>query len=314
MRYTVTLFAALALGGLFWTPSASAQKKNPEFVEIQREFYDLSKALTEIKTGQDERVGQLETLIKQLMDANSKLTDQLQALQLKIDDNTKQQERRILTPLDDIRNGVKDVWDTTQGNTRAIDSFKSRLDNLERSLSEISGTLGLFRDDFNNRTAPPPAVAVPAIPGDPSAGQASGNADGVTLAFATAERDKLAGKLQQALEEFRAIADAYPSSPEAPMAMYKVGEIYASVPQPEDAIKAFDSVLERFGENPMRGPAQFAKAEQFEALGKRAEAAREYNNYVKQFPDAENVNAAKQRAAQLARSPAASKPKGSKGK
>lgn len=302
MRYTVILVAALALGGLFWAPRASAQNSK-EYKAIQLEFYDVNKALADIKTGQDERIGQLETLIKQLMDANSKLTEQVQLLQTKVTDTAAQQDRRIIAPLDEIKKGVAELWEAQQATKGSIDGVRSRQETMEKSLTDLTGAIGLFREEINTRVAPPPSAPASADPG-----QAGVTGDPATLAFATAEQDKLAGKLQQALEEFRSIADAYPSSPQAPMAIFEVGMIYANYPQPEDAIKAFDRVLEQFGDNPMRKPAHFAKAEQLEALGKRTEAAREFNSYAKQYPDDDNAEIAKQRAAQLT-SPAAAKPK-----
>jgi outer membrane protein assembly factor BamD (BamD/ComL family) len=139
------------------------------------------------------------------------------------------------------------------------------------------------------------------------------------MAFATAERDRLAGKLQLAVQEFNDLATAYPTSPYAPMALYEQGMMYVQNEQPEDAIKAFDRLLEQFGDTPMRMPAQFAKAEQLAALAASAsspdtarkysaDAAREFTNFAKIYPEDEKAPIAKQRAAELS-SPSAAKPK-----
>ncbi len=296
MRYTATIFATLTLGGLIWAPP-QIQAQSKEYKEIQREFYETNQKLDDFKKAQDDRMGQLETLIKQLMDANSKLTEQVQALQLKVTDNATQQEKRIAGPIDQIKKSQDDLWQAFQGVQGSLDNLKGRQDKMDASLANVSGTLGLIREDMAKAAAPPPAP-VSSAPA----------ADAATLAFATAERDRLSGKLEFALQEFGDIATAYPTAPEAPMALYEMGMIYAAVPQPEDAIKAFDRLLEQFGDTPLRKSAQFAKAEQLAALGKNAEAIREYNNYAKIYPDDDNAAVAKQRAAELS-NPSAAKPK-----
>lgn len=305
MRYTVSIFAAFALVGLIWTPpQARAQSK--EFKEMQREFYDIGQRLDEIKKGQDDRIGQLEALIKQMMDANAKLADQVHMLQDRVSENAQQQEKRIAGPIDQIRKSQDELWQSFQGIQGSLDNIKGRQDKLDSSLTNVSGTLGLMRDDMSKAAAPPSAPAV--------TGSAAPSADPATLAYLAAEKDHLAGKLNFALREFMDLAAAYPNAPEAPMAIFKTGVIYAEYPQPEDALKAFDRVLEQFGDNPFRPAAQFAKAEQLAALGKNAEAAREFNNFAKLYPDDENAAVAKQRAAELTGGRAAPAKPNSKGK
>jgi TolA-binding protein len=297
MRYTATLFAALVLAGLLWTPQRIDAQSGKEFVALQREFYETNAKIDELKKAQDERVGQMEALIKQLVESNGKLAEQLRSLQDKATESATQQDRRVIAPLDDVKKNVADLWQqfsTTQG---SLDTIKGRLDRMDKGLTDVTGTLGLMREDLSKVSAPPaPTSAAP------------GPADAVLTAYMAAEKDYLAGKLDVALRELLDLANAYPTAPEAPMAIYKTGVIYADYPQPQDAIKAFDRVLEQFGDNPYRKAAQFGKAEQLAALGKNAEAAREFNNYAKQYPDDENASVAKQRATELT-SPGAAKPK-----
>jgi TolA-binding protein len=304
MRYTVTIFAALGLLGLFWAPpQISAQNKDTR--AIQLDIYDLGKRVDDLKMGQEERLGQMETLVKQLMDANSKLVDQIRMLQEKVNDSAAQQEKRIAGPIDQIKKSQDDLWQSFQAVQGSLDNVKNNQTKMDANLTNVAGTLGLMRDDLSKLTAPPPSAPV-AVPNQ--AAQATTSSDPATVAFATAEQDKVSGKLEVALDEFRSIAEAYPTSPLAPMSFYEIGMIYAGNNQPDSAIKAFDRVLEHFGDNAMRNPAQFAKAEQLAAMGKNAEAVREYNNYAKLYPNDPNAPVAKQRASELAKSPAAAKP------
>src|SRR6478735_3755455 len=122
MRYTVTTFAALALVGLFWVPpQISAQNKDTR--AIQLDIYEVNKKLDDLTMGQNERMGQLETLLKQVLDANSKLVDQVRMLQEKVNDTAAQQEKRVAGPLDQIKRSQDDLWQSVQG-------FSGSLDNI----------------------------------------------------------------------------------------------------------------------------------------------------------------------------------------
>lgn len=304
MRYTVTTFAALAVAGLFFVPpQISGQSK--ELRQVQLDIYEVNKKLDDLTMGQNERLTQMESLVKQLMDTNAKLTDQIRMLQEKVNDTAAQQEKRVAAPLDQIKRSQDDLWQSVQGFNGSLDNIKSRQDKMDANLTNIAGTLGLMRDDLSKLTAPPSAPA--AVPNQ--AASATTSSDPATVAFATAEQDKVSGKLEIALDEFKSIAAAYPTSPLAPMSYYEIGMIYVGNNQPDQAIIAFDRVLEQFGDNAMRNPAQFAKAEQLAAMGKNAEAAREYNNYAKLYPSDPNAPVAKQRASELASAPAAGKAK-----
>jgi TolA-binding protein len=92
--------------------------------------------------------------------------------------------------------------------------------------------------------------------------------------------------------------------------------LYATNRQYDQALIAFDRVLEQFPDNPMRKDAQFRKAEQLESLGKRADAAREFDSFAKQYPGDEKTPVALARSKEL-RAPAPAKQKAaskSKGK
>ena len=85
------------------------------------------------------------------------------------------------------------------------------------------------------------------------------------------------------------------------MAMFEMGSLYVEAEQYEDALQAYDRVLEQFGDNPMRKQAQFLKAEQLANLGKRSEAAREFDVFAKAYPGEDQARTAIERATELRR-------------
>ena len=83
------------------------------------------------------------------------------------------------------------------------------------------------------------------------------------------------------------------------MAVYEMASMYAANGEYDQALKAFDRVLEQFPDNPIRKNAQFRKAEQLASLNRRADAAKEYTSYAKQYPGDEKAVEAIMRAKDL---------------
>ena len=297
MKFTVWTLAGVVLAGLLYAP-APASGQNKDILAVQRDIYEVNRKLDELKTGQDGRSAQLETLLKQLADANQKLAAEMAAIQESLKNNQNEQQRRVFEPMAVLKADVEEVSGSVAGMQAALTTMRSKQDKIESMLTDLSAAVRLLA------TQPAPAAAAAAP--DPG--------NGATLLFSAAQRDKLSGKLEAALGEFNEIAMKFPMSPEAPMAVFEMGSIYARNEQYEDALKAFDRVLEQFGDNPMRKDAQFQKAEQLASLGKRAEAAREFDTFVRTYPGDDLAKLALERGADMRRGPAAAKAKPSPAK
>jgi TolA-binding protein len=303
MKLTLpSLIAAALLAGLFYEPKpALAQSK--EYVAIgmlQRDIADLTRKIEEQKSGQAERLAQTETLIKQLMDANAALASQLKALQDMVSKNQADQERRVFTPLERMKNDVEELSKgfasvdvNLQGVRRQQDEAKKVSDNIDSTVKLIFK----WTEQAATQAAPVSTAA-------PSTG------DAAAILFASGQSEKLEGKLDFALATFGDISAKYPDSPFAPKAVFEIGSIYSQNEQYTDALKAFDRVLEQFPDNPMRKDAQFKKAEQLASLGRRPDAAREYLSFARQYPGDDKAAEARDRAKDLTAAPPAAAPKG----
>ncbi len=298
MKFTVWTLAGVVLAGLLYAP-APANGQNKDILAVQRDIYEVNRKLDELKTGQEGRSAQVETLLKQLADANVKLTAEMAAIQESLKTNQTEQQRRVFEPMSVLKTDVEDVSGSVAGMQAALTTMRGKQDKIESMLTDLAAAVRLLT------TQPAATAATPDAPaGDPAA-----------LLFSAAQRDKLSGKLEIALGEFNEIAVKFPMAPEAPMAVFEMGSLYAKNEQYDDALKAYDRVLEQFGDNPMRKQAQFQKAEQLGNLGKRAEAAREYDAFAKAYPGDEDTPAALARAAEMRRPAAAkAKPTPTKGK
>ena len=93
----------------------------------------------------------------------------------------------------------------------------------------------------------------------------------------------------------------YPDSANAPVAYYHMGMLYerADPAQYDDAIEAYDAVLERFPENPTTREARFRKALTLQKAGRRSEAATEFQAFIDAYPTDPNVGQARARLTEL---------------
>ena len=138
------------------------------------------------------------------------------------------------------QSGGHDQWSTVSAVESKINTMRTKQDKMDDVLVNLSGQLGLLRQEQTKAPVSNPA-------------------DAAALAFAAAQRDRLTGSLQLAQGEFLDISTKYATSPEAPMSVFEIGSIYAQNGQYKDSVEAFDRVLEQFGENPMRKPACSSK-------------------------------------------------------
>src|SRR6188768_47149 len=256
MKYTVSILAMALLAGLFVDPRpVFGQSK--EMLQLQRDIYDVNKTLTEAKEGQSAQTAQIQAQLKQVLDANAKLSADVRDLQQKLAAHQTEQQKQLVEPLAATKKAIDDLWSGVSAMESKVNAMRTEQTKMSDSLTNISGQFGLLRQDMTK-------------------GPQSNPGDAAALAFYAAERDRLAGNLQLALSGFADVSQKFASAPEAPMAMFEIGNIYVQNGQYKDALDSYDRVLEQFGENPMRKPAQFQKAAQLANVGRNSDAAKEY--------------------------------------
>ncbi len=80
----------------------------------------------------------------------------------------------------------------------------------------------------------------------------------------------------------------YANTDLAPNAQYYVGEIYfAQKKDYDNALQAFDNVLEHWTENNKTADAHYMKGKTLVALGKRDAAAKEFREVLNKYPSSE---------------------------
>ena len=112
--------------------------------------------------------------------------------------------------------------------------------------------------------AAPPAGGSTAGPGSASMGAPPVNAD--TL-YSSGMRDKNGGSDDLALQGFNDYLRYFGNTEMAPNAQYYIGEIYYNRKDYDNAVKAFDTVLERYSENNKTLDAMYMKGRTLVLMG-----------------------------------------------
>ena len=103
--------------------------------------------------------------------------------------------------------------------------------------------------------------------------------------LAGAEGDRLGGKLDLAIQEYRDYVTKFGDSPQASDAQYYIGSIHYSNQEWEDAVKAFDTLRQNYPDSRRIPESLYYKADSLAKLGRWQEANETLKDLRKRFPD-----------------------------
>jgi tol-pal system protein YbgF len=127
--------------------------------------------------------------------------------------------------------------------------------------------------------------------------------------YTNAYRDYGAGNYDLALQELKDYVRYFPQTQLAPNAQYYIGDIYYRRKDYDNAITAFDAVLEHFSDNNKTPDAHLMKGRSLLAENKRDAAAREFKEIIAKYPDSDAAAKAKSLLKELGLSSSSAKKK-----
>jgi tol-pal system protein YbgF len=104
------------------------------------------------------------------------------------------------------------------------------------------------------------------------------------MLYQNANRDRLGGKTDLALQEYQEYVKLYGDGPLAPAAEYWVGDLYFAQGDYDNALRAFDQVLERYPANNKTPDALLMKGKTLVKLDKRNAGASDFRELIKRYP------------------------------
>jgi TolA-binding protein len=267
----------LVLFGCLSAPSLLAQRRE-DILSIQRDVAQLQDQIKQLQTSQDQKLAALESLIKQALEQSNQASGSMTALQRTLTDRLNEQQSKVAAPIAVLGTKVDQSADDVRAVRENLAALSNRVANLDNKLSDISSAV---RTLSQPAAPPPPATGAPPAAGSAPLPPAGTSAESLWL---NAFRDYSSGKDELAMMEFNDYLKYFPSAENAASAQYYVGQLYNRAKMFDDAVRAFDAVLERYPDNPKTPDALYGKADALAHAGHKAEAAAEFKDFLARFP------------------------------
>ncbi len=269
-----------------------------EIVELQRDVAQLQDQIRTLQSAFDTKMTALTMTVQQSVDAANKANNAIAGLQGGIQEQMRQQGKEVVSPIANVGSKIDEMATAFQQVQNSMADVTARLGNIEQQMKDMSNAV---------RTMQAPAAPPPATGTTPPGPTASSPPSGEML-YSNANRDRLGGKLDLALQEFTEYLKYYPDTSIAPAAQFWIGHIYFTQGDYDNALKAFDLVLERFPANNTKTPdALYWKGKTLMKLDKRNAAATQFKVVISKYPGSEAAANAKLQLRQMGLSTSAAR-------
>jgi TolA-binding protein len=255
-------------------------QKREDFIALQRDLANLQDEVKQLRKTQDDKLAALQALVQQSLDASSKVSGSISALQTSLTTTLAEQQNKVVAPVAALGLKVDQMGDEFSKVRESVADLGAQLRRLDTKLEDVSTAVRTL-----NTPPPPPAAA----PGSPTATQVEQPPASAEVMFDNARRDFTAKRDELAMPEFIDYLKYYGTSENAHRAQFYIAQIYERHDQFEDAAKAYDAVLERYQPNPFTQEALYYKAVNLQKAKKRNEAIDTYQEFIREYPTNEHV-------------------------
>lgn len=271
MKTSYSISAILALALL--SPNALAADKR-ELAQLQRDIALLQDEMRASIKGQNDRLVAMESMLRTMLDqlaaTKTAVTVLDGSLKARVDGSVVKPVAGLSSRMDSMQEDYRYVRES-------MDILSSKLTKLSTQVTELNAAIRTMQ-------------APPAPPGgDLAAPPSSAPPQGVSAErlYQDAMRDKSSGNSDLAIRQFTDFLTWYGNTDQAPEAQYYIGEIYYNKKDFENALRAFDMVLERYPKNAKTNDARFMKGRALVLLGRPNEGADEFRALAKESPRSE---------------------------
>lgn len=242
-----------------------------KILEIQRDVALLQNEVRSMKSSMDEKFAALNVLVQQSLDTANKTNTSLAILDKTIGDKLKDQQSSLQAPVAGVNTKVDQM-------TTEFALMKESVLELTELIKKLQAQLSDMNNAVRTLSAPPPAPAPAAAPSGPPVGMTSGSL------YTAALQARNGGQLDFAAKQFEDYLKFFPTETYAPNAQYNLGTVYMSLNRYDDAVKAFDAVLEKYPDYPKALDAQLEKGRALAKSGQRTASVVELRNLIKNSP------------------------------
>ncbi len=254
--------------------------------ELQRDVALLQDQVKQLQQSQDRQLAAIQTLVQQSLDAANRADRDVAVIQSSFQQNGNQLKEQVVAPvvglgtrLDNVSNDVRTLQQAMTDLTSTVNKMSAQLSDLNNAIKVLSAP------------PPPPQATIPAA-GAPGGQAANTPPMSQTDLWNAANADYNSGKLDISLQEFQDFLKYYGQSDLAPNAQYWIGQIYYSNKKYEEAVNAFDAVLEKYPDTLKTRDAMYYKGMSLVALGKRNVAHTVFQEMERKYPGTDAYNRA----------------------
>lgn len=240
-----------------------------EMVQLQRDVAQLQEAVRVLQSGFDTKMTELRVIVQQVLDESKRASTAVSVLDSGIKERMREQEKLVAAPVAGVGTKVDQL-------TGEFGTLREAVMDLSTRLTKMQSQLGDLKNVVTTMQAPAPAVQPPA-PVTPPPQQL----------FESALKDKTGGNFALSLQQFQEFLKAYPTTDLAASAQFYIGEIYYQQNEYDNAVIAFDQVLERFPDNPKTPDATYMKGVALLKSGQKGLARKMFEDVVRKFPNSE---------------------------
>lgn len=275
-RVVVAAFFAAVLASAPM-PAHAASK---EIIQLQTQVQQLLDMVQRLQSTMDSRFGILQNLSQQTADQAKQMSAAVNDLQQKLNAQSEAANGKV----DTVSGQIQSLNDS-------VDELKSRIAKLDKTIQDMQGQLQNIQSPPAPQTAPgatPGAGGQPGAPAGfgapPAGGAAASQAPPLQETFQSGVRDYNAGHYQVAVGEFQDVLHYYPLDDLAGSAQFYLGEIAYEQKKYDDAINAYNAVLEGFAGNAKAPAAELHKGLALMATNKRDAGVHELRLLIQRHP------------------------------
>lgn len=275
MRFT----AIAILFALVLPATSSAQKK--EIIELGRDLALLQEEVRTNARAQNDKLASIETTLKAIQDQLAGNSRALTVLDSGLKDRL---EKQMAGPLSGVSGKVDNLASDFGYIRETVSEINTRIGKLDQRIADLENTIKTMQ-------APPPP---PATDGStpPSASAPPPGVSAQSL-YQDAFRDKSGGNYDLALKEFNDYLAWFGNTEFASSAQFHIAEILYNQKKYEDALSAFDKVLEAYPKNAKTNDAHLMKGRSLVKLGRRSDAEKEFRSVISSSPQSDAATRAR---------------------
>ncbi len=283
---------------LTFTCSALSFGASKEIVQLQRDVALLQDKMDTMQRTLDQNFAGMKVLLQQTQENSAKTDTAMNNLQ----DSVSNGVGKSLAPVNGLSGKVDAMGDDMRSLKDSLADLNSRLERMDAKMTDLKNQMQIMQSPPAVPGSPGstggPAGATNGQPG-PSASNAPPAGMSADKTYTDARRDLQTGKADLALQEFQQYLTYFPNTELAPSAQYYIGEIAYNRGDYKGAVDAFDSVLERYPQNPKTPDAHLMKGMALLKGGQRNRAAQEFRDLAMTYPRTDDARKAQQQLRQL---------------